>query len=151
MSIKLGTLEVPDVDTDDEFMYASTLAIDPPLSGSELKKIVGADYVTTKQVKDEDVKLVDGQIVVVSENVTQFLAAYDHAVSGIERLYANMETIGNAAGRELQGDIIVSFMGEAWPVILRLTITSGGRVVPEIARLYWPVTGTTSPMPKGLA
>lgn len=150
MTTKFGSVELP-VEADTEFRYVSTLTIDPPLSAAEIKKVGALGYLTTEQVSDEDVRLVDGQIVVVSEKVTRFPGQHVYGVAGIQALYADLEKIGNAAGRALQGDVIICFHYEEdegqWPVICRFVIGSAGKVLCELARLYWPSNSTTTPIP----
>lgn len=142
------------VDADVEyFFYSVDLTIDPPLDDTSAAKFGTNEFLTLKQVKDEDVKLVDGEIVVVSTNVTSVKAGHKSAdqvygYSELKKAASILAAIIDKTDSTIAGHIIVrrgdgdSAVGAA-PWRLRL---NDKIAVVEPAALGWP-DGTQSPWP----
>jgi len=138
------------VDADIEhFYFRIDLAIDPPLPDSKAKGAEN-DFFKLKQKKDEDVKLVDGEIVVVSSNVTSIEQAntpedYCYDYDTFKKAVAAVAKIAKDAGSSLDGQVVVKNGNNGQ--FLRLKVDNSVVTV-EAANLGWP-DGTQTPMPEG--
>lgn len=133
------------VDADVEYFYYDVdLQIDPPLPDSKIKS-ASSDHFKVTQFKDEDVQMVNGEIAVVTHEVTK--VAPKHSVSdhlyGYTTLKAGLGAIAKVAkdsGSHLNGQVIVK--DDATNKIFRLKVVDNTVTVEE-AMLGWP-DGTKS-------
>lgn len=131
-----------------EFYYNADLTIDPPLPDSKMKG-VSNDFIKLKQIKDEDVQLIDGEIVVVSNNVTgiqqvQDANDYTYNYSEFKKGLVALAKVARDAGSVLKGQVVVKDANNG--KFFRLKV-DGNTFTAEAALLGWP-DGTQSPFPE---
>lgn len=137
------------VDSDvSEFYFRIDLAIDPPLPDSK-SKAAANDYFALKQKKDEDVQLVDGNIVVVSNNVTSIEQGsdptdYTYGYEGFKKALVGVTKLAKDAGSEVNGQVVVRDASSQR--FFRIKVDANNITV-EAANLGWP-DGTQTPMPE---
>lgn len=135
------------------YYYKPDLVIDPPLKDAVVKAYTN-EYLGLKQKKDEDVQMVDGQIAVVSTNITTVTATakpnsyadgYDHLKRGFTDLVALVDANGSA----ITGQILIRRYNNVGGdnEFFRL-VPDGSKVKIEGAVLSFP-DGTRLPVPTG--
>jgi hypothetical protein len=131
-----------------EFYFNADLTIDPPLPDSKIKG-VSNDYIKLKQIKDEDVQLINGEIVVVSNNVTGVLQEqgaddYTYNYPDFKKGLVALAKVARDAGSVLKGQVLVKDANNG--SFLRLKV-DGNTFTAEAAALGWP-DGTQTPFPE---
>ena len=135
------------------YYYKPDLIIDPPLKDAVVKAYA-SNHLGLKQKKDEDVQMVDGEITVVSTNITtvtasvkanQYADGYDH----LKRAFVDLVALVAANGSAITGQILVRRYGDFTPAneFFRL-VPDGSKVKVEGAVLAFP-DGTRLPVPAG--
>lgn len=139
-----------DVDADiSEFHYRPDVTIEPALDAAKARSIDN-DYFKLKQIKDEDVQVVDGQLTVVSKNATalqpkQKPDEYTYSYATFRKEVEALSKLVTSAGSKITGQIIVHDANNSRYYRLRF---DGVKVVAEAALLGWP-DGTQTPYPSG--
>ena len=134
------------------FYYRVDLTIDPPLAAAVVKTFPN-NYLALKNKKDEDVRMVDGVITVVSTNITSVLAQHnpDNMLSGYAELkkeFGQLCTLVAKTSSTLEGHILIRRSeDEQAPEFFRL-VSHGSVAVTEAAVLAFP-DGTKLPIPSG--
>lgn len=134
----------------DGFQYSVELKIDPPLPDNLIKGHSGGHF-SLRQNKDEDVKFIDGEIVVVSNNITEVyrLGTFDDVSWEYKELKKELAALAKSVKSnksQLDGQVVV--MDRDRNRYLRLLVKNC-TVSVEAAEtvLGWP-DGTHSPLPK---
>ena len=136
------------VDADiEQFYYNCDLTIDPQLPDSKIKG-ASNDYIKLKQIKDEDVQLVNGEIVVVSNNATGIeqvhsVDEYMYNYGTFKKGLAAIAKIAKDAGANLNGQVVIKDADQGR--FYRLKVENN-TITPECALLGWP-DGTQTPFP----
>lgn len=131
------------------FHYASDLNIEPQIP----KVKHSGSYYDLKTTKDEDVQVVNGEIVVVAQEVTTLKALQKETEScyGAAELLAEVEKIASLAKANkasLNGQVVVRSSEDERPPI-RIFVRDNKVDVQEGSLVAsWP-DGTTSTLPKG--
>lgn len=133
----------------EHFYFRMDLAINPPLPDSKAKAGKN-DFFALKQKKDEDVKVVNGEIVVVSNNITSVEQSSDpsqyfYNYSDFKKAIATVGALASGAGSSLDGQVVVKDGNTGR--YFRLKVVAGSVTV-EAANLGWP-DGTQTPWPDG--
>lgn len=146
----------PDDDVE-YFYFRPMLTIDPPLPDAAVKAFntsgAASQFFGLKQKKDEDVKVVDGEIKVVTTNITaveanapptQHTRGYPAFKAGVEKLCA----LVTASKSSIEGYVLVRRYDdneEAEGGFFRLR-PEGGKCIVEGSVIAWP-DGTTLTVP----
>lgn len=132
----------------DYFWYRADLTIDPPLPDAKVKAGDG-QLLSCRQFKDETVDIVNGELTVVSKNVTQVSAKANPDVMQYEDSYKDLKanvktlaTLAKDAGSTLSGYVFIRTNDNRF---FRLNVVNNAVKV-EAALLAWP-DGTTQPLP----
>lgn len=139
------------------FGATADLAIDPPLPDRVLNSLKGsARYFELKQSKSEDVKLVNGELEIVTTNVTSISLAHEatsqHGFQDMVKEIANVANQADQNNCTVQGTIIVHAdvedkNGTEETRYYRILV-NGKSVKTERAVLAWP-DGSKTPVPNG--
>lgn len=132
------------------FQYSTDLKIDPPLPDGKTRGLSN-DFLKLKQSKDEDVKMVDGEITVVSTSVTSVIpvkkvAEYVYDYASLKNGLKAIAKIAKDNGSSLDGSVLVHDTDN--DRFLRIRVDASNIKVEEAKQaLVWP-DGTRTDLPK---
>lgn len=149
-----ATKKSPAVDADMSYFYARPdLTIDPPLKDAIIRGF-NSDWLKLKQKKDEDVKMVDGEIQVVTTNITTVTCIikpqdYGSGYDGLKADFGKLVALVAANGSTISGYILIRRHEDALENEFFRLVPDGSGCKVEAAVLTFP-DGTRLPMPSGV-